>query len=395
MKYELLIMASKSLRSNGARTLLSMLGIVIGVATVIAVVGIGVGAKKAIEAQFKNLSVNTLIVMGSGGRGASTRVGEEDVPFVLGKAELIKKGTAMVSGSSTVTYAKEEVSGTIIGAQSSIFDLQNLELEFGRLFTNAEVSSRANIAVIGWNMAEELFDEIPKNAVGKTIAIGSRKIEIIGVLKENGSGMGNLNPDSTIYMPYSTTQARILGRNARVMLMFHAQNPDVIPLAQDELKQLLRENHRLRDSVDDDFRIMDAGSMVSSATESTDTMSFLLTSVAIIVLLVSGIGIMNVMFVTVAERTKEIGIMKAIGARQQDILLQFLLEAIVLSMVGGLIGVVLGYSILPFLGDYGATISINGGLLGFGFSVVVGIIFGFVPALQASKLDPVDALRNE
>ncbi len=395
MKLELLAMAWKSLLANGARTILSMLGIVIGVATVIAVVGIGVGAKQAIEQQFKNLSVNSLIVMGTGGRGASTRVTEDDVPFVLRNSTLIKKGTAMASGSATVTYAKEEVSGSIIGAQSSIFDLQSLEIEFGALFDDAAVSARSNIAVLGQTIAETLFDDISQNAVGKTITVSGRKMEVIGVLKENGSGMGGMSPDDTVYLPYSTAQARVLGNNARIMLMFHATSPAVIPLAQDELTQLLRENHRLRDSVEDDFRVMDAGSMVSSATESTDTMSFLLTSVAIIVLIVSGIGIMNVMFVTVAERTKEIGIMKAVGAQKHDILMQFLMEATVLSMIAGIIGVGLGYGILPFLGDYGAVISPEGGLLGFCFSVVVGIIFGFVPALQASNLDPVDALRSE
>ena len=395
MKLELLMMAWKSLVANGARTLLSMLGIVIGVGTVIAVVGIGVGAKQAIEEQYKNLSVNTLMVMGSGGRGASTRVSDKDVPYILENSTLLTKGTAMLSGSGTATYAKEEVAATVIGGQATIFDLQNLELEFGRLFTESEVSARANLAVLGRTLAEDLFEEIPENAVGKTVAIGSRKMEVIGVLTENGAGVGPIKPDETIYLPYATAQSRVLGTKARVFLMFHATSPDVIPLAQDQLTQLLRENHRLRDSVDDDFRIFDAGSMVSSATESTDTMSFLLTSVAIIVLLVSGIGIMNVMFVTVAERTKEIGIMKAVGAQQQDILLQFLMEAVVLSMIAGVIGVGLGYGILPFMEDYGAVISPEGGLLGFGFSVVVGVVFGFVPALQASRLDPVDALRSE
>lgn len=395
MKYELLVMAAKSLKANGARTVLSMLGIIIGVATVIAVVGIGVGAKQAIEEQYKNLSVNTLMVMPTRGSAASTRVSEEDVPFVLENSTLIEKGTAMVMGSDTVTYAKEEVSGSVVGGQASVFELLNLNLLGGRTFTEAEVSARGNLVVLGYTVAESLFDDVPIDGVGQFVTVGGRKMEVIGVLEENGSSVGPMTPDDTAYLPYSTAASRVLGTKAQKLLMFHAQSPDVVVLAQDELNLLLRENHRLRDSVDDDFRIMDAGSMVSSATESTDTMSFLLTSVAIIVLLVSGIGIMNVMFVTVAERTKEIGIMKAIGAQQQDILLQFLLEAVVLSMVGGIIGVALGYGILPFLGDYGAAISADGGLLGFGFSVVVGIVFGFVPAFQASKLDPVDALRSE
>ena len=395
MKLELLIMAWKSLLANGARTALSMLGIVIGVGTVIAVVGIGVGAKQAIEDQYKNLSVNTLMVMSTRGNAASSKVSEDDVVYVLENSTLIKKGTAMISGNDTVTYAKEEFSGSIVGAQASVFDMMNLDLLVGRAFTEAEVSARGNIVILGYTVAESLFDDIPKDGLGVMVSVGGRKMKVVGILEENGSSIGPLSPDDTIYMAYSTAESRVLGTKSQKLLMFHAESPDVIALAQDELSQLLREKHRLRDSVDDDFRIMDAGSMVASATESTDTMSFLLTSVAIIVLLVSGIGIMNVMFVTVAERTKEIGIMKAVGAQQQDILLQFLMEAVVLSMIAGVLGVGLGYGILPFLSDYGAVISPEGGLLGFGFSVIVGVIFGFVPALQASKLDPVDALRSE
>jgi len=177
--------------------------------------------------------------------------------------------------------------------------------------------------------------------------------------------------------------------------MFNAYSVDEIKIAEEEVVDLLRKNHRLREGKDNDFRIFDPGSIVSSAQESSKTLTFLLAAVSIIVLIVSGIGIMNVMFVTVAERTREIGILKAIGAQQKDILAQFLLEAIMLSVTGGLIGILIGNSVIPFLKEYQAAYSLSAILLGFGFSVLVGIFFGFYPALKASRLDPVDALRSE
>ncbi len=207
-----------------------------------------------------------------------------------------------------------------------------------------------------------------------------------------------LSYDNSIYVPYSTAEKSLLGTSKRIMLTVLADNIDVKDLAFDELTEILRDAHNLRDDKEDDFRLMNAGSVIGAAQSTASTMTILLTSVAAIVLLVSGVGIMNVMFVTVAERTKEIGVAKAIGGKQSDILMQFLLESMILSIVGGLIGIALGQAILPLIEKFAhmsVAASLWGVILAFSFSVIVGIFFGFYPALKASKLDPVDALRSE
>ena len=370
-----------------------MLGIIIGVSTVIAVVGIGIGAKKQIEEQYKNLSVTSIIVFPSRGT-ANSKLSVEDVPFVLSKSQFVESGTASISGNVAVSLGKESENVSLMGVTSNYFDLSNLNIKYGDLLTEEQESGRAKVVVLGYTIAETLFGN-PELAVGQTVSIGRRKFNIVGVLEENGSSSFGTSYDDSLYAPFSTAEKSVLGEKAQVRIVFLGREVETLSFAEEEIINLLREKHKLRDGKEDDFRVRDPGSMVASAKESTDTMSFLLTAVATIVLVVSGIGIMNVMFVTVAERTKEIGILKAIGAQQKDILEQFLLESVILSLVGGVIGIILGQMTIPFLQDYGAEYSFSAVLLGFGFSVLVGIFFGFYPALKASKLDPVDALRSE
>jgi len=395
MKGELWLIAFTSLLSNKGRTLLSMLGIIIGVATVIAVVGIGAGAQRKIEEQFKNLSVTSLIVMANRGT-SSSKLDVGDVAYVEKNAEFIKNGTGTVSGSATISYQKENGSYTVMGIDEKTFEVSNLDIAYGRLITAKEITDRGKVAIIGTGIVDELWGDTAadETAIGETISVNGKRLEVIGILKENGS-TGMVAYDDTVYIPYSTAEKVVLGARARKMLYFNAIDLDSLLIAQEEVTSLLRTAHRLKASAEDDFRVRDAGSMVASASATADTMSFLLTSVATIVLIVSGIGIMNVMFVTVAERTKEIGVLKAIGAKNKDILTQFLLESIILTLIGGMIGIVLGQGTIPLLADYGALYSWNGVILGFCFSVFVGIFFGFYPALKASRLDPVDALRSE
>lgn len=395
MKFELIIMAIESLLANKIRTLLSMLGIIIGVSTVIAVVGIGLGAEKKIADQFKNLSVNSLLVFPSRGGAASSKLEKEDVAFVLENAQFINNGTATISGNGTYSLGKEETTASIQGSDMNFFEIANLEIEYGRFYTEEELKNRKKVIVLGSGVATELNEENPESLIGEMISVAKKKTEVIGILKENGSSFGPFSYDDTGFAPFSTAERSYLGKNIQVRLMFLAKEVDVLLFAQEELTTLLRENHKLKANKEDDFRVRDAGSMVASAQDSTETMTMLLTGVATIVLIVSGIGIMNVMFVTVAERTKEIGIMKAIGAKQKDILLQFLLEAIILSTVAGLIGIFLGQLTIPLLKSFEAIYSFTGVALSFGFSVLVGVFFGFYPALKASKLDPVEALRSE
>lgn len=391
MNFETIKMALGALVGNKFRTLLSMLGIIIGVSTVIAVVGIGMGAQRQIEEQFKNLSVTSLMVMPNRG---STRLSIEDVDYVLENAQFVVSGNGSVSGTASVANGGDSESVSLIGITTNFFDVSNLEIGFGSDMPIEDYLSRNKKVILGYTIAETLFED-PALAVGEVVTLSKRKYDVVGVLKENGSSSFGTSYDDTVYVPYDTAAKNILGRSARMRLVFLGKNVDVLPFAEAEITELLRTNHKLKDGKEDDFRVRDPGSMVASAKESTSTMSFLLTAVATIVLIVSGIGIMNVMFVTVAERTKEIGVLKAIGAKQQDILMQFLAESVILSIVGGMIGILLGQAVIPFLENYGAVYSLSAVLLGFGFSVVVGIFFGFYPALKASRLDPVDALRSE
>ncbi len=392
----MLLMAWNALVANKIRTLLSMLGIIIGVSTVIAVIGIGAGAQQTIDQQFKNLSVTSIIVFPNRGGAGSSKLSADDVPYVLSRANFVVNGTAMISGNTTVSAGKENQSTSVLGINSKFFDIANLSIGQGELITDAMEREHQKVVVLGYTLAETLFGEGNAfQAVGQPVTVARRKFTIIGVLAENGASSFGTSYDDAVYTPFSVAEKTVLGGNAQVRLTFLGREVETLELAEEEITTLLREKHRLRDSQEDDFRVRDPGSIVSSAKETTSTISFLLTSVATIVLIVSGIGIMNVMFVTVAERTKEIGVLKAIGAKKQDILSQFLLESVILSVSGGIIGIILGQTIIPLLQEYGAVRSLSAVLLGFFFSVMVGIFFGFYPALQASKLDPVDALRSE
>ncbi|MCF7812534.1 ABC transporter permease [Candidatus Gracilibacteria bacterium] len=381
--------------ANKIRTFLSTLGVIIGVATIIGVVGIGLGAQQQVAEQFKNLSVTSIVVVPSRGGNISSRLSEADLDIVVEKSPFIDRGSISITGNATVSFGKESEEGSILGIDENFFTLSNLEVEHGRLFTREDIFSRAKKVVLGHEIADLLFEENPSSAVGQTMTIGRRKMEVIGVLKENGANSFGTSYDDSVYAPYDTAEKNILGQGGRIRLVFLAKDVAMMALAEEDVTAILREEHRLKDYQEDDFRVFDPGSIVESATATAKVLSFVLTSVAAIVLLVSGIGIMNVMFVIVAERTKEIGVLKAIGAQKKDILSQFLLESVILCLCGGLIGALLGQAVVYFLRDYGAVYSVFAVVLGFSFSVFVGIFFGFYPALQASKLDPVDALRSE
>lgn len=374
-----------------------MLGIIIGVSTVIAVFAIGQGAKNAVDAQFAGLSAKSIIVMGSFNRGAtaSTKLSLDDIEAIKGSSLYIGAATGMIQGNGALSYDSIDDNSSIVGTNADFFDISNLELASGRFFSDQEGKDR--VVVIGSDVYATFFPD-GENAIGSTITINSKPVEVIGVLKESGGTLGRLSKDEAVYIPYPIALSSILGSGSQTMLSLEAKSVDDIALATEETKAILREEHKLKDSQEDDFRIMDAGSMVGAAQDSASLMSTILTLIAAITLLVSGIGIMNVMFVTVAERTKEIGIAKAIGGKQVDILTQFLMESVILSAIGGLIGVIIGQIAIPIISNLNIlamSSSFMGPLLGFSFSALVGITFGFYPALKASRLDPVDALRSE
>jgi len=399
MALEIIKMAFESLLAKKTRSLLSMLGIIIGVSTVIAVFAIGQGAQQAVNEQFEGLSAKTIMVMSMRGRGntSSTKLAVGDAEVLKEKGEHIELATGAIQGNASISYGATSASLSIVGSDLDYYKISNLELSAGRLITEDELQNKDKVAILGSGAAETLFPD-GQNPIGAVILISSKKLEVVGVFNEVGTSIGPMRVDDSVFIPYTTAQKSILGNEGSVMLNVQADSVDNVELATEELTNILREEHKLKESQEDDFRVMDAGSMVGAAQESAQLMSILLTLIAAITLLVSGIGIMNVMFVTVAERTKEIGIAKAIGGKQGDILSQFLLESVILSTIGGLIGIIIGQAAIPIISSFdliSLSSSITGPLLGFSFSVLVGIFFGFYPALKASRLDPVDALRSE
>ncbi|MCK5510183.1 ABC transporter permease [Candidatus Parcubacteria bacterium] len=400
MKFEIFKMAFESLLANKTRSFLSMLGIIIGVSTVIAVFAIGQGAREAVDEQFAGLSAKSIMVMRSMGRGAtaSSKLALEDVKVIREKAKHIALATGVIQGNSVVSYETGEDSFAIVGTDLDFFEISKQEIVGGRMFTEEEINSKGRLVIIGSGVVDSLYEN-KDNIVGSMVTINGKKLEVIGYFAETGGSLGKTSKDEAVYIPYQTAESSILGsKGGWVMLTLEADEVDNVAIATEEITQILRAEHKLKDSQEDDFRIMDAGSMVGAAQDSASLMSAVLTLVAAITLLVSGIGIMNVMFVTVAERTKEIGIAKAIGGKQGDILTQFLLESIILSMIGGLIGVAIGQTAIPIISNLNLmamSSSATGPILGFSFSALVGITFGFYPALKASRLDPVDALRSE
>ena len=369
----------------------------IGVSTIIAVFAIGQGAQKAVDEQFQGLSADSIIVMPLRGKIESSKLKTTDSKVVVENCPHILEATAVIQGAAAVSFESQSGSFNIIGIESNYFEMSAIDIGEGRLITDEDIRNNKRVAILGSEIVETLFFE-KNEIIGQTIKINGKTIEVVGIIKETGRSMGKNSLDDAIFIPNTMAEKSILGNNASVIIFTVADGVENIEIASGELIKALRKEHGLRDSQGDDFRIMDAGAMVGAAQDSAELMTFLLTSVAAVVLLVSGIGIMNVMFVTVAERTKEIGISKAIGGKQGDILGQFLLESIILSMIGGLLGIVVGSLAIPILSKFNiiaVAFSWTGPLIGFCFSVFVGIFFGFYPALKASHLDPVDALRSE
>jgi putative ABC transport system permease protein len=398
MNFEIIKMAAESLLAKKTRTFLSMLGIIIGVATVIAVFAVGKGAQESVNSQFQNLSANSILIMANRGRGftSSSKLKTEDAKLLL-SADHIASATGAIEGNSSVSYGSTDKSYGVVGVDQNFIPISNLSVSSGRTITQDDIDSKNMVAVIGSTVVSDLFTS-GENPIGAEITVAGKKLQVIGVLTKLGSRVGMISVDEAVIVPNTTAEKSILGTKGQVMITTQVDNVDNTNSATTSISAILRTEHKLKISDADDFRIMDAGSMVAAAQASAKTLSTLLTAIAAITLLVSGIGIMNVMFVTVAERTKEIGIAKAIGGKRSDILSQFLLESVILSMVGGVIGMIIGQAAIPIISYFNIiamTSSVTGPLIGFSFSVLVGVFFGFYPAFQASRLDPVDALRSE
>lgn len=398
---EIIKMAFEGIYLNKIRSLLTILGIIIGAATVVLVFAIGKGSEQAVNDQYSALSVTTIYVNANTGSGnqnsTNSKLNINDVEIIKDKANNVLRISPQISGKADISFETNKQQVSILGVNEEYKALTNLEFIQGDFFSTVNVQNKDKVAVIGQDLAESLLGNLNEDYIGKFLKINRQKYKIVGIIKRKGEATGNVSIDESVIIPYTTAQRSILGFEVKPRLVVQAQDINSVNLAMDEIEKILRESHKLKEGQINDFTIRDAGSRLASAQETAKTMSILLISVAAIVLLVGGIGIMNVMLVSVRERVKEIGVRIALGATKKDILLQFLLESIFLSALGGFIGIILGQAFLPLLSkfDIKTISSIEGIFLSFVFSTIVGVFFGYYPAMKAANLEPIDALRYE
>lgn len=393
--FDILRIALKSLLNNKLRTLLSSLWIIIWVSTIVLVVAIWLGAQKSIEDQYANLAVTSILINPISSTTQKSKLSEEDVIPIQEKSTNISTSTAIFQWKVLSKNNDFEQSTNILWIQKWFLDISKLSIENWIFFSDDELQEKTKYAVL-WNWVAIDFFGSPEKAIWETINVWKKKLEIIGVFKKSGSSIGPITYDDSIFTPYLTVKS-ILWDSSSPRIIALAKDVEVISSAITELWTILREEHKLRSADSDDFRVVDQWSKVTAAKESARTMTLLLTWVAIIVLVVSWIWIMNVMFAWVAERTKEIWILKAVWIKTKDILNMFLFESIILSILAWVLWVILGDVIIPiikYLDLIDVIPSTFGRIWAFCFAVFVGVFFGYYPAYKASKLDPVDALRN-
>ncbi len=386
---------------NKVRSFLTILGIIIGTATVIMVFAIGKGSQSSVNDQYSQLSVTTIYIMpnvqGQGSSSANSKLSVNDVKLIQENSPSITKISPQISGKVEASYNVNKQQTTVIGVNEFYKDLTNLEFLQGDYFTATSIENKGKVAVLGYDIAEILLGDLSGDYIGKSININKQKYLIAGIVQRKGESFGGTNIDESIIIPYTTAQRSIFGTAVKPRIVAQAKDIDSVGIAMEEIRTALRESHKLKPGVSDDFGIKDAGSTLASAQETSKTMSILLISVAVIVLIVGGIGIMNVMLVSIRERIKEIGTRIALGARKIDILRQFLFESIILSFMGGLIGILIGEIVVFIIQkfDIEAVRSVEGLVISIVFSGIVGVFFGFYPAQKAANLDPIDALRYE
>jgi len=394
----------KSIVKNRMRSLLTSLGIIIGVSAVIVMVAVGQGSQAKIAEQVASLGTNLIVVFPgisksggvSQGAGSFNRFTLNDAKKIKEQATLVKDVSPIVRSGGQVIGGGTNWSTTINGVSPEYFDLRNWELEYGEFFTDRDVEVCKKVAILGNTIADELFPG--QDPTGETIRIRNTPFTVIGVLKEKGkNAMGN-DQDDIIFAPSTTVLYRLKGRQFIDMINAGAISTDKMEAAQAEIRSILREAHKLDEGDDDDFTITNQTEITDMASSTSRTMTLLLGAVAGVSLIVGGIGIMNIMLVSVTERTREIGIRLSIGARASDILVQFLSEAVVLSLIGGIIGILLALLVSGILNNFTDLRTVIKPLivfLAFAFSGSVGVFFGFYPARKAANLNPIDALRYE
>lgn len=397
----------RSLKVNKMRSVLTSLGIIIGVAAVIVMLSIGEGAKQRITKDIESMGSNILMIMSGSTTSGGVRMGSGSQPTLTLKdsqaiarsCPSVKISAPTVNGVQQIIYSNQNWSTSVYGITPEYMDVQLWEIEQGRGLSQDDIKNTTKVALIGSTVSQNLFGDV--NPINKVIRIGGMPFKVVGLLKEKGqNGMGQ-DKDDTVLVPITTAQKKLFGTAFPGTVKFiniQAHDAESLITAEEEIKVLLRERHNLGKNKEDDFTIRNFTQMLETVKQTSNTMALLLGAIASVSLLVGGIGIMNIMLVSVTERTKEIGIRMAIGAKMMDIRIQFLVEALMLSLIGGLIGVVSGIIIAKLIGAFSqmqVAITTMPILISFGFSGLVGMCFGYYPAYKASLLNPIDALRYE
>ncbi|MBK1834161.1 ABC transporter permease [Roseibacillus ishigakijimensis] len=405
MLWNAFVIALREIRRNLTRAVLTVLGVVIGVAAVITMVTLGQGATATIKDQISGLGSNLLVLRPGAGFGPGrSRAGvpnfaESDAAALSAQVPGLQAVAPVASTATSAIYRDQARSGEVTGTTSDYFAISNWSLSSGRFFNDEDYQSGAAVGVIGETTRQELFGK--EEPLGASIRVGKASIQVIGVLQAKGSSGFGRDQDDTIIVPLTTLQRRLVGRTSHQsigQIQLSAQEGWSTDQITADVTALMRERRNLASNEEDDFSVIDTQEIAETVSSSTRVMTTLLGAVAGVSMLVGGIGIMNIMLVSVTERTREIGIRLAIGARAREVLLQFLVEAITLSCAGGLAGILLAFALCTFLAEVVAVPFVFDpriNLVSFAFSASIGVLFGFMPARRASKLDPIDALRHE
>ncbi|MEW6303649.1 MAG: ABC transporter permease [Verrucomicrobiota bacterium] len=400
----ILKIALRALKRNKLRTVLTMLGMIIGVGAVIAMVSIGNGAKVQVEAQIASLGQNVILIFsGSTTRsGISTGWGSAGTLTIEDALSIEREVQGVVAVSPEIRTIGQIASGnqnwncSLIGEGTQYLDLRQWPLEDGTMFTEQDVRAANKVCILGKTTARQLFGE--EDPIGQVIRVRNVPLTVIGILSSKGLSVMGTDQDDVVMVPYTTAMKRITGYTTLRGIVVQVASSELISKAQQQITELLRQRHRIQPGRDDDFTVRTQEEIAETATATSRVMTGLLAAIASVSLIVGGIGIMNIMLVSVTERTREIGIRMAVGARGRDILLQFLIEAITLSSIGGVIGILVGLGtskILSAVKNWPSFTSPESVIVAFVFSAAVGIFFGFYPARKASQLDPIEALRYE
>jgi putative ABC transport system permease protein len=395
--------ALAAIRANALRSFLTTLGIIIGVAAVIAMVALGEGAQRSVEQQIQRMGTNVLTIrpgqsmFGGVRREDTNRLTVADAEALRSESGGLLRVAPETSSRRQVTYQRWNSNNQIVGTWPEYFDIYDHDLVLGRFFNQGEVEGRRRVAVLGFNVPEELQTPIPL-IIGKTVQIGGQPFEVIGVLAEKGEAAW-IRPDEQIFIPVSTAMYRVFGGRERLGSIYAATaSPEQLDQAFGQIDRIMRRQHRIQPGDEADFSIRNSADLLATFNETNQVFSYLLAGIAAVSLLVGGIGIMNIMLVSVTERTREIGVRKALGATRKAILSQFLIEALVLCFLGGLLGVAGGWLSARLMSDmagWQTAVSTGSVLLALAFSVGIGLFFGIWPAQRAARLDPIDALRYE